>query len=281
MTREATADDIRRAYRRLAKEYHPDVNPDGEDRFKKITEAYELLLDPDRRAEYDRTHEDGVVVLNAVHAAVKKFVVLPTRHAAVAVTLWIVATHALPVFEHATRLAIHSAVKRCGKSRLLEIVERWPTTRSPPRTPPSPPCSASSTRAGAPADADPRRGRSAVRFGRKDEDNRELIALLNNGFRPGYPTWRCVGPQQIPTPFSNYAMAVVAGIGRKPDTIEDRAVNVTMRRRLPGEKVEKFRLRTDPAALLELRGRLAPGRPKHQRPIENRSGACRTAGGPG
>ena len=122
LTREATGDDIRRAYRRLAKEYHPDVNPDGEDRFKKITEAYELLLDPDRRAEYDRTHEDGVVVLNAVHAAVKKFVVLPSEHAAVAVTLWIAATHALPVFEHATRLAIHSAVKRSGKSRLLEIV---------------------------------------------------------------------------------------------------------------------------------------------------------------
>jgi curved DNA-binding protein len=54
--RDASSEDIRRAYRKLAREYHPDVNkePDAEDRFKEISEAYEVLRDPDKRERYDR-----------------------------------------------------------------------------------------------------------------------------------------------------------------------------------------------------------------------------------
>lgn len=54
--REATAAEISQAYRRLARKYHPDVNedPGAEARFKEVTEAYEVLKDPDKRAEYDR-----------------------------------------------------------------------------------------------------------------------------------------------------------------------------------------------------------------------------------
>jgi curved DNA-binding protein len=54
--RDASAEDIRRAYRALARQYHPDISkePGAEDRFKEISEAYEVLRDPEKRARYDR-----------------------------------------------------------------------------------------------------------------------------------------------------------------------------------------------------------------------------------
>ncbi|MDX6535310.1 MAG: curved DNA-binding protein [Gaiellales bacterium] len=54
--RTASADDIRKAYRKLAREYHPDVNRSegAEDRFKEISEAHEVLRDEESRAKYDR-----------------------------------------------------------------------------------------------------------------------------------------------------------------------------------------------------------------------------------
>jgi curved DNA-binding protein len=54
--RDASTDDIRRSYRKLARKYHPDVNKDegAEDRFKEISEAYEVLRDPEKREKYDR-----------------------------------------------------------------------------------------------------------------------------------------------------------------------------------------------------------------------------------
>jgi curved DNA-binding protein len=56
VARDASADEIKRAYRRLARKYHPDVSKekDAEARFKEVGEAYEVLRDPEKRAAYDQ-----------------------------------------------------------------------------------------------------------------------------------------------------------------------------------------------------------------------------------
>ncbi len=61
VTPEAGADEIKRAYRKLARKYHPDVSkePDAETRFKELGEAYEVLKDADKRAQYDQVRKGG------------------------------------------------------------------------------------------------------------------------------------------------------------------------------------------------------------------------------
>src|SRR5512134_1273841 len=59
--RNASEDDIRKAYRKLAMQYHPDRNPNdkqAEERFKEINEAYQVLSDPQKRNVYDRVGSD-------------------------------------------------------------------------------------------------------------------------------------------------------------------------------------------------------------------------------
>ena len=59
VTKNASEDDIRRAFRKLAKELHPDIAKGTEERFKKVSSAYEILGDPDKRRAYDRGEIDG------------------------------------------------------------------------------------------------------------------------------------------------------------------------------------------------------------------------------
>lgn len=62
VARDADADTLKRAYRRLARQYHPDINkdPGAEDKFKEIGRAYEVLSDPQTRARYDQFGEAGL-----------------------------------------------------------------------------------------------------------------------------------------------------------------------------------------------------------------------------
>ncbi|MGI9029581.1 MAG: DnaJ domain-containing protein, partial [Ilumatobacteraceae bacterium] len=63
VSRRATAEELKRAYRQRARELHPDANPNDRataERFKEVARAYQVLSDPDQRARYDRFGEAGV-----------------------------------------------------------------------------------------------------------------------------------------------------------------------------------------------------------------------------
>ena len=62
VSRDATDGEIKKAFRGLARELHPDVSgePDAEERFREVAEAYEVLSDDDRRARYDRYGHEAV-----------------------------------------------------------------------------------------------------------------------------------------------------------------------------------------------------------------------------
>ena len=63
LQKSATPDEIKKAYRQLAKKYHPDLNPDNKEaeaKFKEVNEAYEILSDADKKDKYDRFGFAGV-----------------------------------------------------------------------------------------------------------------------------------------------------------------------------------------------------------------------------
>jgi hypothetical protein len=200
----------------------------------------------------------GDEVLGQVHAALTRYIMFPSAEAADAVTLYVAATHAQPSWQHATRLVVKSAEKRCGKTRLLEVARELvhrpvPTVNISPAAlvrsideddPPTLVCDEADRIFGG------TRGAS--------ESTEIITGILNAGFARGWPYTRwdvtTRAPQECPT----FAMAVMASKGADlPDTIEDRAVIVTMRRKLPGDGVAKFRAARAIPALRALRDRLS------------------------
>ncbi|HEU5161141.1 MAG TPA: DUF3631 domain-containing protein [Streptosporangiaceae bacterium] len=195
----------------------------------------------------------GAALLDALLAALTRYVILPTPHAADAVALWIAATHAQPAWAHAPRLVIRAPEKRCGKSRLLDVVEA--TCHNPFITVNSSPAAVYRSITDDPPtllvdEAD-------TLFGPKAEGNEDLRGLLNAGHQRNRPAKRYDANtgrvESIPT----FAMAALAGIGAMPDTIEDRAVIIRMRRRAPGETVHPYRHRRDRPPLRTLAYQLA------------------------
>ena len=195
----------------------------------------------------------GPRLLGELHAALTRYVVLPSPEAADAVVLWIAATHAVQAWNCAPRLDITSPVKRCGKSRLLDIIEA--TCHDPLLTVNiSPAALVRSIGADPPTllldEADTVFGPKAA------ENNEDLRGILNAGHSRNRPYIRWDVATRAPENCPTFSMAALAGIGSLPDTITDRAVVVAMRRRAPGEEVARYRDRRDGAPLKELGVRL-------------------------
>jgi Protein of unknown function (DUF3631) len=200
---------------------------------------------------------DGAQVLDEVHKVLTKYVVFPSPEAADAVTLYAAATHAMPELEFATRMVIRSPVRRCGKSRLLDVLSQL--VRKPLITTD---ISAAALVRSVTAQDPPTimLDEADAIFGKAlkgDEKAESLRGILNAGFgrdRP-YKRWDITtrSVEDCPT----FALAVLAGIGSMHDTIEDRAVVLTMRRKAPGEKASKYRIRRDKAVVTAVGDRLA------------------------
>ena len=73
------------------------------------------------------------------------------------------------------------------------------------------------------------------------KENDELRGILNTGHRKGGQVTRTIGDDHEPRQFSTWAPAAIAMIGKLPDTLEDRAVTVSLRRKKPIEQVKQFR----------------------------------------
>ncbi|MCP2362609.1 hypothetical protein HD597_009629 [Nonomuraea thailandensis] len=195
-----------------------------------------------RRRETDHRPPDRLRV------ALTRYVILPSDQAADAVTLWIAATHAQPALAHAPRLVARGPEKRCGKSRLLDIVEA--TCHDPFIT-----VNSSSPAIYRSITDDPPTilvDEADTIFGPKADGNEDLRGLLNAGHQRNRPAKRYDAARNQVESIPTFAMAALAGIGAMPDTIEDRAVVIRMRRRGPGEKAAPYRHRRDRTPLRDL-----------------------------
>ncbi|MFI7469958.1 DUF3631 domain-containing protein [Nonomuraea sp. NPDC049646] len=193
-------------------------------------------------------HPTGAPLLDRLRAALTRYVILPTPEVADAVTLWIAATHAQPAWAHAPRLVIRGPEKRCGKSRLLDIVEA--TCHNPFIT-----VNSSSAAVYRSITDDPPTmlvDEADTIFGPKADGNEDLRGLLNAGHQRNRPAKRYDAATNRVESIPTFAMAALAGIGAMPDTIEDRAVVVRMRRRAPGETAAPYRHRRDRTPLRDL-----------------------------
>ena len=180
---------------------------------------------------------DGATVLDALLAIVLRYVVMP-KAAAVAVVLWVLHTFSMDAWQHSPILAVVSPTKRCGKSTLLSINQ------------------ACVYRALVCANVTPavlfrliEAERPTLLLDEADtwltDEKSELRGIVNSGHtKTTAVVARCVGDDNTVAVFSTWAAKMIAMIGKPPDTILDRSIVVSMRRKAKSESVTPLRSRT-------------------------------------
>ncbi|GHJ47452.1 hypothetical protein Cs7R123_47940 [Catellatospora sp. TT07R-123] len=190
-----------------------------------------------------RAAVNGAELLDRLRATIALYVILPSTEALDAVVLWIAATYALPAWACAPRLVIRAPEKRCGKSRLLDLVEA--ACHNPLITVNASPAAVYRS-IGSDNPPTVLLDEYDTIFGPAAAGSAEdLRGLLNAGHQRNRPALRYDANSQRVEQIPTFAMAALAGIGAAPDTIEDRAVVVHMRRRAGREKVKPWRIMRD------------------------------------
>lgn len=177
-------------------------------------------------------HVDGAVLLDEMVAQIERYVMLP-REAATAIALWIIHCHGFELFPITPRLLIVSPTPRCGKTRLIEILERLV-----PKALRADNISAASLFRVVEKSQPVVLIDEADSFLKDSEDHRNIV---NSGHARGGAVVRLVGEDFEPRRFSTFAPVVLASIGGLASTIMDRSIVIIMRRRLAKETVDRFR----------------------------------------
>jgi putative DNA primase/helicase len=179
---------------------------------------------------------NGAELLGEIERTIAAYIVLP-RYCGVAISLWLLHTHALDAAQISPRLAIVSPEKRCGKSTVLKLLGALARR----------PLEATNITA-AVLFRTIEAHRPTLLVDEADtflRDRDDLRGVLNAGHdRQSAKVPRCVGDDHEPRVFDVWAPVAFAGIGKQHDTLMDRAVVISMRRRSVGsEPVASFRRR--------------------------------------
>jgi hypothetical protein len=200
------------------------------------------------------SEQETAVLLDDTRHFILRFLVISDAQA-VALCLFILYTFAAEQFECAPYLQITSAEKRSGKSRLLEVLELlvnrpWLTSRT---------SAAALVRKLHEFHPTLLLDESDAAFSGEKEYSEALRGVLNAGHRKGGKVSLCLGKgcNIKAVDFCVFGPKVIAGIGKLPDTVADRAIPIQLLRKQPSEKVERFRRRLIDPAARDLRERLA------------------------
>jgi putative DNA primase/helicase len=208
------------------------------------TQGSELEL-PEPEAWPDAV--DGASLLTDLSWAIRQYVFMPET-SATAAALWAVHTFTVDSFAISPRLAIKSPEKGCGKTTLLDVLERvsWRALLTPSIQP-----------AGIFRVVEAWRPTLLMdeADGMNLDDNNALRSILNSGHRRGGKVIRCEGETNAPRVFKVFGACPFALIGALPDTLENRAVAIELQRAKAGEVAKQFRYECTPE--LEILARMA------------------------
>ncbi len=170
-------------------------------------------------------------LLSILSEMVRRYIALAAAEADV-IALWIVHTHCFEAAQSTPYLAITSAEKQCGKSRLLEFLELLVA---------NPWLTGSVSAAVLYRTIDDLHptlllDESDATFNGNREFGEALRGVLNSGHRRGGKASRCerAGENFVRRDFDTFCPKAIAGIGRLPDTVADRSIPIRLKRKLPG-----------------------------------------------
>ncbi len=175
---------------------------------------------------------NGAVMLDEVVSLVKRYMILPDGGPEMT-ALWATHTHCFDLFGITPRLAVTSPVKGCGKTTLLDLLEHLVARAL-----------LSANVSSASIFRVMEMHRTTLLMDEADTfltRNDEMRGLLNAGYRRDGKVMRLVGEDHEPREFSVFAPVAIAMIGRLPDTLEDRSVAVSLRRKKANERTTIFR----------------------------------------